>query len=291
MSLTSPQRIVNAMTIDVEDYFHSSNFAGVVRPENWTGFESRVEANTHKLLNIFEAYKVSATFFVLGWVADRHPSLVQAIHSAGHEVACHGYMHKLVYKSTPDEFREDVRRAKKVLEEVTGIEVIGYRAPSFSIVKSSLWALDVLAEEGFQYDSSIFPIRHHRYGIPDAKRFPHRCQTNNGIRLVQFPISTLRVGGVNLPVGGGGYLRLFPYTVTRWAIQHMNGTEQRPLIFYIHPWELDPAQPRMPGRLLSRFRHYVNLNTTEGKLHRLIGSFSFESLRSFLNRWDEREKS
>ncbi len=284
MSLTSAQPVVNAMTVDVEDYFHVSNFADVVHPQDWTRFESRVEANTYRLLDIFESHKVSATFFVLGWVAERHPSLIRAIPQAGHEVACHGYVHKLVYESTPEEFREDVGRAKKILEDLTGTSVDGYRAPSFSIVKSSLWALDILAEEGFKFDSSIFPIRHGRYGIPDADRFPYRQSTNNGKGLVQFPISTIRVCGLNIPVGGGGYLRLFPYDMTRWAIQRLNETEQRPAIVYVHPWEIDPAQPRMPGRPLSRFRHYVNLHTTEGKLHHLIGSFSFVSLRSLLNR-------
>ncbi len=284
MSVTLPQGIVNAMTVDVEDYFHVSGFAGLVRPEDWPRFESRVEGNTRKLLEIFATHKVSATFFVLGWVAERNPTLVQAIHRAGHEVACHGYTHTLVYQSTPEDFRKDVRRAKKLLEDVAGTPVDGYRAPSFSIVKSSLWALDILGEEGFHYDSSIFPIRHDRYGVPDAHRFPHRCQTRNGNGLAEFPISTSRVWGVNLPVGGGGYFRLLPYAMTRWAIQRLNNVEQRPAVVYIHPWELDPAQPRVPGPLVGRFRHYVNLHTTESKLHRLLDGFSFQGLRWFLDR-------
>ncbi len=284
MSVTSPQPIVNAMTVDVEDYFHVSGFADVVRPEDWPRFESRVEANTGKLLEIFATHKVSATFFMLGWIAERHGRLVKAIHGAGHEIACHGYDHTLVYRSTPEEFRKDVRRAKKLLEDVVGTSVDGYRAPSFSIVKSSLWALDILAEEGFQYDSSIFPIRHDRYGIPDARRFPHQWKATNGNRLVQFPISTVRLCGLNIPIGGGGYFRLLPYAVTRWAIQRLNNTEQRPAVVYVHPWALDPAQPRVPGPLLSRFRHYVNLHTTEEKIHRLLHSFSFQGLRWFLER-------
>jgi polysaccharide deacetylase family protein (PEP-CTERM system associated) len=285
VSLTSGERTVNAMTVDVEEYFHVSGFADVVRPADWTGFESRVEASTYRLLDIFEAHKVSATFFVLGWVAERNPGLVQAIQRSGHEVACHGYVHKLVYESTPEEFREDVGRAKKILEDLTGTSVDGYRAPSFSIVRSSLWALDVLAEEGFQYDSSIFPIWRHRYGIADANRFPNRFRNTNGNGVMQFPISTIRVCGLNIPVGGGGYLRLFPYDMTRWAIQRLNETEQRPAIVYVHPWEIDPAQPRIPGRMLSRFRHYVNLHTTEAKLRRLLEGFSFQSLRSLLEQF------
>jgi polysaccharide deacetylase family protein (PEP-CTERM system associated) len=283
MSAAPRHRVINAMTVDVEEYFHVSGFADVIRPEDWPNFESRVEVNTRKLLDIFSAHGAVATFFVLGWVAERHPHLVQALQRAGHEVACHGHSHKLVYETTPQEFRTDVRHAKKLLEDLTGTEVVGYRAPSFSIVRGSLWALDILAEEGFHYDSSIFPIRRNRYGIPDAERFPHRWQSNNGKGLTQFPISTLRVFGVNVPVGGGGYLRLFPYAVTRWSIQHLNKSEGRPAIVYIHPWELDPAQPWVPGRLMNRFRQYVNLRTTETKLHRLLASFAFQSLRSFLN--------
>ncbi len=290
MSVTSPQRIVNAMTVDVEDYFHVSGFADVIRPEDWPNLESRVEANTHKLLDIFAAHKVSATFFILGWVAGRNPTLVQAIHRAGHEVACHGYTHTLVYQLTPEEFRKDVRRAKKLLEDVTGSPVDGYRAPSFSIVESSLWALDILAEEGFQYDSSIFPIRHDRYGIPDAHRFPHQWKATNGNGLAEFPISTSRVWGVNLPVAGGGYFRLLPYAMTRWAIQRLNNTERRPAIMYIHPWELDPAQPRILSPLVSRFRHYVNLRGTNTKLQRLLDGFSFESLRWLLKPLVDKEK-
>ncbi len=286
MSGTSPACIVNAMTVDVEDYFHVSNFANVVRREDWSNFTGRVETNTRKLLDIFEARDVSATFFVLGWVAERYPSLVRAIDRSGHEIASHGYAHTLVYQLTPEQFRKDVTRAKKFLEDLSGKPVLGYRAPSFSIVKSSLWALDILGEEGFQYDSSIFPIHHGRYGVPDAHRFPHRCQTSNGKGLIQFPISTLRILGFNIPLGGGGYFRVLPYAVTRRAIQRLNHTEQRPALMYIHPWELDPAQPRMPGPALGRFRHYVNLHKTERKLHRLLHDFSFQGLRWFLDRLD-----
>jgi polysaccharide deacetylase family protein (PEP-CTERM system associated) len=289
MRLTFSRPMVNAMTVDVEEYFHVSGFAGVVQPEDWSRFESRVEGNTYRLLEIFATRDVSATFFILGWVADRHPGVVRAIQRAGHEVACHGYTHKLVYQSTPQEFQMDVRRAKRLLEDLAGTPVRGYRAPSFSIIKSSLWALDILADEGFQYDSSIFPIWRYRYGIADAHRFPYRCRTNNGSRLVQFPISTLQVGGVNVPVGGGGYFRLLPYVVTQWAIRRLNDTEQRPAIVYIHPWELDPAQPRVAGPLFGRFRHYVNLRTTEEKLCRLLDDFAFQSVWTLLKQLDAEE--
>lgn len=286
MSPMSSQQTVNAMTVDVEEYFHVTGFADVVSPNDWSGFESRVEANTQRLLEILARYNMSATFFILGWVAERHPNLVRAIQRAGHEVACHGYGHALVYQSTPEEFRKDVRRAKGFLEDITGTRVWGYRAPSFSVTKSSLWAFDILAEEGFRYDSSIFPIQRHRCGIPDANRFPHQCLTTNGHKLIQFPISTLRVLGVNLPIGGGGYFRLLPFTVTRLAIQHLNNIERRPAIIYIHPWELDPAQPRISGRLVRRFRHYVNLHTTERKLDRLLDNFAFMNLHWFLQQLD-----
>jgi len=290
MSMAPRHRVINALTVDVEDYFHVSGFADVVRAEDWPNFESRVEVNTRKLLDIFSAHGAVATFFVLGWVAERYPRLVQALRRAGHEVASHGYAHKLVYQLSPREFRDDVRRSKKLLEDVTGTAVVGYRAPSFSIIKSSLWALDILVEEGFRYDSSIFPIRHDRYGIPDAERFPHECRAHNGDGLVQFPISTLRMCGVNIPVGGGGYLRLFPYAVTRWAIHRLNTNEHKPAIVYLHPWELDVAQPRIPGPPVSRFRHYVNVHTTEPKLHRLLGAFGFQSLRWFLRCLDAEGK-
>jgi polysaccharide deacetylase family protein (PEP-CTERM system associated) len=281
-ALQTAAPIVNAMTVDVEDYFHVSNFAGVIRPEEWPKFESRVELNTLRLLDIFAAHHVSATCFMLGWVAERHPSLVRAIQDAGHEVACHGYGHRLVYQSTPREFRADVRRAKQLLEDLSGTEVVGYRAPSFSIIKSCLWALDILGEEGFRYDSSIFPIWRQRYGIPNANRFPHRWTTRNGGALVQFPVSTFRACGVNLPLGGGGYFRVLPYALSRWAIGQLNRAEGRPAVMYIHSWEIDAEQPRVPGPLLARIRHYVNLHSTEAKLRRLLTDFPFATLGSLL---------
>ncbi len=273
--------MINAMTIDVEDYFQVSAFDRVVTRAEWGSLESRVERNTDRLLGIFDEAGVSATFFVLGWVADRVPGLVGRIAAAGHEVASHGYGHRLIYEQTPGEFREDVRRAKGVLEDACGREVRGYRAPSFSIVESTRWALDVLADEGYRYDASIFPIHHDRYGIADAPRHPHHVA---GGRIVEVPASTFRVSGVNLPVAGGGYFRLLPYAWTAWGIRQLNTEEERPAVFYLHPWEIDPDQPRLPVGGLSRIRHYTNLGRTEARLRRLLRDFSFGPLGDWTTR-------
>lgn len=274
----SGDSIVNAMTIDVEDYFQVSAFDGVVSRDQWDGFPSRVVANTERLLAIFAERRVKATFFILGWVAERFPAVVKAIADAGHEAASHGYGHRLVYDQTPDAFREDVRRSKNLIEDLAGQRVFGYRAPSYSITKQSLWALDVLVEEGYGYDASIFPIRHDRYGIPDAPRHPHSLSRAAGV-LTEVPPSTVRLGSMNLPVAGGGYFRLLPYGWTRWGIARINSTEKLPAIFYLHPWEIDPAQPRLEAGTLSRFRHYRNLDKTEGRLKRLLGDFRFGRLK------------
>lgn len=271
--------IVNAMTIDVEDYFHVSAFDGVVVRGEWDQLESRVCANTERLLQIFDAHGVKATFFVLGCVADRFPSLVSDIVSAGHEIASHGYNHQLVYEQTPAAFREDVRRAKGVLEGLIGGAVDGYRAPSYSITARTPWAFDVLIEEGHRYDASIFPIRHDRYGVPDAPRHPHIISRPSG-SLVETPGSTVRLGPVNVPVAGGGYFRLLPYWWTRWGIGRVNRIERRPAIFYLHPWEIDPDQPRLPADRLGRFRHYRNLERTEQRLRRLLTDFPFDTMSS-----------
>jgi polysaccharide deacetylase family protein (PEP-CTERM system associated) len=275
--------VVNGLSVDVEDYFHVSAFEPVVQREKWGTFESRVVANTERLLRLFAETGVRATFFVLGWVAEREPSLVQRIAAQHHEIACHGYWHRLVYHQSPAEFREDVRRSKSVLEALTGRPVLGFRAPSFSITKSCLWALDILAEEGFVYDASIFPIRHDRYGIPGAPRHAHRVggrygvqsRDVTGISLLEVPSSTVRLGGMTLPVSGGGYFRLLPYAWTRWGIRRVNEREGRPVVFYLHPWEVDPEQPRLPGSRLSRLRHYRNLEKTEQRLRRLLEDFKF----------------
>ena len=275
--------VVNAMTIDVEDYFHVSVFDGLVPRSQWDRMESRVEANTMRLLEIFDEFGVRSTFFVLGWVGRRFPNLVAAIARAGHEVASHGYAHRLVYDQTPAAFREDVRRAKRVLEEASGRAVVGYRAPSYSITPRSLWALDVLAEEGYTYDSSIFPIRHDRYGIPVSARRPYRI--DRGARsIIEIPGSTTAVGRLNLPIAGGGYFRLLPYWWTRWGISRVNRTEQRPAVFYLHPWEIDPDQPRLQAGRLGRIRHYRNLDQTEQRLRQLLTDFRFDAVDTLVER-------
>jgi polysaccharide deacetylase family protein (PEP-CTERM system associated) len=267
--------VVNGLSVDVEDYFQVSAFERVVDRSAWDGFDRRVVTNTERLLSIFSSAGVQATFFVLGWIAEREPGLMRRIAAQGHEIACHGYWHRLVYDQTPKEFREDVRRAKAILEGIVGRPVLGYRAPSFSITGASLWALEVLAEEGFAYDASIFPIRHDRYGIPGATRHPHRV---DGHALLEIPASTVRIAGVNLPVAGGGYFRLLPYWWTRWGVRHVNEVEGKAVVFYMHPWEVDPGQPRLRGSTLGRFRHYRNLARTEPRLARLLTEFRFRPL-------------
>jgi polysaccharide deacetylase family protein (PEP-CTERM system associated) len=274
--------VVNAMTVDVEDYFQVSAFDAVVSRADWPGMESRVERNTHRLLDLFDEFGVRGTFFVLAWVGERFPALVGEIGRRGHEVASHGYGHRLVYDQTPEAFREDVRRARTLLEEASGQRVVGYRAPSFSITRRSLWALDVLIEEGYEYDSSIFPIRHDRYGIPGAPRHQHVRQGRTG-RLVEVPPATVRVGPVTLPAAGGGYFRLLPYGFTRWSVGRLNRREGRPAVFYLHPWEIDPEQPRLPAGRVSRFRHYRHLDRTEARLRRLLGEFRFAPIRSLID--------
>ena len=273
-------RVVNAMSIDVEDYFHVSVFDGIVPRSTWGDMESRVCRNTERLLDIFDEHGVLSTFFILGWVAERHPHLVRAIADRGHEVASHGYAHRLVYDQTPDAFREDVRRAKHVIEDVSGCVAGGYRAPSYSVTPRSLWALDVLIEEGHSYDASIFPIRHDRYGIPVSPREPFLVQRKDGA-LMEVPGSTVRVGPLNLPVGGGGYFRILPYTWTRWGIGRLN-EDARAAVFYLHPWEIDPDQPRLPAGWLGRFRHYRNLRLTEARLRSLLTDFRFAPVGALL---------
>ena len=265
---------VNYLTVDIEDYFQVSAFAGVISRDEWEKFTPRVVDNTRKVLELFAGHQVQATFFILGWVAEKFPFLVREIAAAGHEIACHGYSHRLVYELSLEEFREDTERAKKLLEDVSGRPVLGYRAPSYSITGKSLWALEVLEELGFAYDSSIFPIHHDRYGIPGAPRFPYRLP---GLNMVEYPLSTSLFLGRKIPVAGGGYFRLFPYQFTSWALNRINQREGKPFIFYFHPWEIDPAQPRMRNiSPLSRFRHYLNLSRTRERLERLLTDFSFQ---------------
>jgi polysaccharide deacetylase family protein (PEP-CTERM system associated) len=276
-------RILNAMTIDVEDYFHVSAFADVVSPANWDSYESRVCRNTDRLLALLEDAGVHATFFVLGWVAERYPDLIQRIHAAGHELASHSYDHGLVYDKTPDQFRDDLRRARRAIEQAAGVTVRGYRAPSYSVTERSLWALDVLASEGYHYDSSIYPVRHDRYGIPSWPRHIQRLARADG-ELWELPGSTIERMGFNLPMGGGGYFRLLPYWWTRSGIERLNDHEGRPAVFYLHPWEIDPDQPRLAGTALSRFRHYRNLSLTEDRLRRLLKEFRFGTISEVLAR-------
>ena len=274
-------QIVNAMTVDVEDYFQVSAFDGVVSRDSWPTRESRVESNTDRLLALFEGSGLHATFFVLGWVAERFPGLVRRIAGHGHEVASHGFHHELLYRLTPEQFRADVRRAKQAIEGAAGQPVAGYRAPSYSIVRSTLWALDVLVEEGYKYDASIFPIHHDRYGIPDAERHPHAVERGGGT-LVEFPASTVRVGGTNLPIAGGGYFRLLPYAWTRWGMLRVNQAEGRPVVFYLHPWEIDPDQPRLDVGFATRLRHYSGLAQTAKRLVRLMREFRFDTVQTVL---------
>lgn len=274
--------ITNALTIDVEDYYQVSAFANNVAYDKWGDYESRVERNTARVLEIFSDAGVKATFFVLGWVAARHPGIVREIAGQGHEIACHGYSHRLIYNQTPDEFRRETLDSKQLLEDQAQCAVLGYRAASYSITRQSLWALDILEECGFAYDSSIFPIRHDRYGIPDAEPSPHVQATPRGRSIVEFPVTALDTKLGRLPLGGGGYFRLFPYWLTRAGLKRINSTEGLPFIFYLHPWEVDPGQPRLQGSWFSRFRHYNNLEKCEPRLRLLLRDFAFAPAKQVL---------
>jgi len=274
----SSTNIVNYLTIDVEDYYQVSAFEKVIDPNSWGTRESRVVRNTQIILDILERRNLKATFFIVGWIAQRYPQLVGQIFGQGHEIGCHSYWHRQVHNLTPDAFKEDTRRAKSILEDITGSAVYGYRAPSYSITNKSLWALDILADLGFRYDSSIFPTYHDNYGIPDAPRFAYKLKEQG---MMEYPISTARIMGRNLPISGGGYFRLFPYALTRTALKQINTKEKQSFIFYFHPWEIDPDQPRVRNASpLSRFRHYVNLKTNRTKLERLLEDFQFRPLVS-----------
>jgi polysaccharide deacetylase family protein (PEP-CTERM system associated) len=266
------------LSVDVEDYFQVEAFADRVDRAQWSDFPSRVEANTHVILDLFDECDVKGTFFMLGWVAERFPGLVCEIVRRGHEPACHSYWHRLVFKLSREEFHDDTRRAKERIEDAGGVAVFGYRAPNFSVVGSSLWALDVLVALGFRYDSSVFPIRHDVYGMPNAPRVPFRVDTGAG-PITEFPMTTFRwIGRHNFPIGGGGYLRIFPFWLTRIGVRKAL-RDKVPLITYVHPWEVDPAQPRLEGRLTSRLRHYTNLKRTASRLRKLNGMVAFTSFR------------
>lgn len=262
----------NALTIDVEDYFQVSAFAPYIDRRRWDQFECRVEANVERILELLLERNVQATFFTLGWIAERYPAMVRRIVDQGHELASHGYGHHRVTDLSPAEFREDITRSKRLLEDTGSCAVQGYRAPSFSIDSTNLWALDVLAESGYRYSSSVYPIRHDHYGMPDAPRFAHR--TSSG--LIEVPMTTLRMMNRNLPSSGGGYFRLLPYAASRWMIRRVNERDHRPAVLYFHPWEIDPDQPRIGGvDLKTRFRHYLNLGRTEARLRRLLADFQW----------------
>jgi polysaccharide deacetylase family protein (PEP-CTERM system associated) len=272
--------VVNALTVDVEEYYHALVFREGAPDAVAAGLESRVEATTARVLALMASWNVKATFFVLGQVAAHHPTLVQKIAGEGHEIACHGYAHDPVYRQTPDEFRADVRQAKAVLEDIVGDAVLGYRAPNFSIGPAQAWAYDVLLDEGFRYDSSSYPILHDRYGDRSAPRFPHDVRRNGHRTLTEIPIGTARLLGANLPIGGGGYFRLLPTVLFRNGIRRVNTRERRPVVFYFHPWELDPDQPRpsMPWR--HRLRHYVGMRREETKLSCLLRDVRFSTVRN-----------
>jgi len=269
--------IWNALTVDVEDYFMVSAFAAGIKFEDWPRYECRVERNTHRILELFARFGVKGTFFVLGWVAENYPALVKDIQAAGHEIASHGYNHRLIYDLSHDEFREDIRRAKRAVEDITGMPVKGYRATSYSIVKETFWALDILLEEGFRYDSSIYPIHHDRYGVPGAQRFFHTIKTRAGA-IMEIPPTTFTLLGQNIPAAGGGYFRLYPLPLTKAIIRRINEIEKKTAVIYIHPWEIDVDQPRLNGSLFTKFRHYVNLGTTEQKLAECMKEFKFKPI-------------
>ena len=274
--------LINALTVDVEDYFQVSAFADRISRKDWDKLDCRVAANTDKLLSIFDDHEVQGTFFILGWVAERYPELVKRIHSAGHEIASHGYWHQLVYDLTPEEFAKDLQDSREAIANACGVEVIAYRAPSFSITKKSYWAIDVLVEQGFKIDSSIFPISgHDRYGVPDAKKEIHTLETQHG-SIREFPPTAWQFGRIPLPVGGG-YFRLFPLPLTSHAISKINA-EGRPAMFYTHPWEFDPKQPRVSGLSKgTRFRHYVGLSKTVKRLEKMLDQSKFGTVTESIN--------
>jgi polysaccharide deacetylase family protein (PEP-CTERM system associated) len=276
--------VCNAMSVDVEEHFQVGAFETTIRREDWPHWDSRVVRNTERALQLFADKGVSATFFTLGWVAEREPALMRRIVENGHEIANHGYAHDRVHTFTPESFRADIRRARALIEDAAGAEVKGYRAPSFSIGSGNRWALEVLAEEGYAYSSSVAPIRHDHYGWPEAPRFPHRPVA--GSDMIEVPVTTVEYAGRRMACGGGGFFRLLPYGLSEWAIDRVNRVEGEATVFYFHPWEIDPEQPVVPGApLKSRIRHYTNLDVMEAKLARLLDRFRWDRMdRVFLGR-------
>lgn len=279
----SKTAVTHAMTVDVEDYFHVAAFNKVINPESWEQWPCRVEQNTHKLLELFSDHNIKITFFILGWVAERYPGLVKTIRAQGHEIASHGYSHQLIYRQTPDVFRAETAKSKQILEDLGQAPVIGYRAASYSITRNSLWALDILAELGFTWDSSIFPTRHDNYGIPGSPEEPYKIITSNGAVLTEFPLTTAKVLGQSIPAAGGGYFRQYPYALSRWLFERASNNQTKPQIFYLHPWEIDPDQPRVPNASwFSNFRHYTNLERCMPRLERMINDFQFGTISQSL---------
>lgn len=274
--------MLNALTIDVEDYFHPTAMQATVAPPAWDTLPARVEGNTQRILDLLDEHRVSATFFVLGWVAERWPGLVDEIARRGHEVACHGYAHRLVYELGPARFRDDVERSKRLLEDRLGTAIDGFRAASYSIVPSTPWAFDILIAQGFRYDSSVFPIRHDLYGFPTFNRFAVRVRRPAG-EIVEIPASTVRLFGTNWPVAGGGYFRFLPFALTCAAIRHLNARAGAPAVVYLHPWEFDVDQPRLPAGATARIRQYTNLHRTEPRARLLLQRFRFAPIRQALS--------
>lgn len=276
--------VQHAMTVDVEDYFHVAAFNKVIKPSEWEQWPSRAESNTRRLLELFASHDIKCTFFILGWVAERNPELIKEIASQGHEVASHGYSHQLVYSQTPEVFKQETLRSKQILEDLTQQEIVGYRAASYSITKKSLWALDILAELGFTWDSSIFPVYHDNYGVPGSPRSPYRIKLNGNKALTEFPLTTAKVLGYSVPAAGGGYFRQYPYVLSRWLLKRASENNQKPVIFYLHPWEIDPEQPRIPGAgFKSNFRHYTNLGRCYSRLDHLLKDFNFGTVKESLD--------
>ena len=279
---TDSARTPNAMTVDVEDYYQVEAFSHQVSLSDWPNYEGRVERNVERLLRLLADHDVHGTFFTLGWIAERYPELIKRIVDAGHELASHGYDHTRVDQQSPDEFRLDARKTKQILEDLGSVEVRGYRAASFSVSDKTPWAFKILADEGYRYSSSIYPIRHDLYGMPSAPRFAHAPDENSSI--IEVPITTVSLLNRKLPCGGGGYFRLYPYAFSRWAMRRVNGKDHQPCVFYLHPWEIDPGQPRMPNlSAKTRIRHYLNLRHMEDRLHRLLSDFAWDRMdRIFL---------
>lgn len=275
----SSKSMTNAMTVDVEDYFQVSAFEDHVAKSQWNSLPQRVADNTSRILDLFAQHHIKATFFTLGWVAERHPQLVRRIIAEGHELASHGYEHIRVTEQEPEEFREDIRKTRRILEDIGGQQIIGYRAASYSIGANNLWALQILEEEGFQYSSSIYPVKHDLYGMPSAPRFAFIPE--NVHKLLEIPISTLNILGRNMPCGGGGFFRLYPYQISKLAYRYINSVEHQPGIFYFHPWEIDPGQPRQQNLpMKSRFRHYLNLGKMENRLTNLLEDFAWNTMQN-----------